>query len=106
MSNDKVWAIIDDIRELNCELIAKNARDGIHMVIENFDRIECLCLDHDLGEVLNGYDVLCHLFEVGKVPNHVQLVTSNPVGRANMANVLKHNEYKTKDGRNFYKVEK
>jgi hypothetical protein len=106
MSDNKVWAIIDDIRELNCELIAKNARDGLTMVMENFDRIECLCLDHDLGEVLNGYDVLCHLMYKGFVPDHVQLVTSNPVGRANMASVLERNGYETKDGRNFYKVEK
>lgn len=106
MSDNKVWAIIDDIRELNCELIAKNARDGIKMVMENFDRIECLCLDHDLGEAMNGYDVLCHLMYRNLVPNNVQLVTANPVGQVNMARVLEHYGYETKDGRNFYKVEK
>jgi hypothetical protein len=49
---------------------------------------------------------LCHLMYRGFVPDHVQLVTSNPVGRTNMARVLEHYGYETKDGRNFYKVEK
>lgn len=101
---EKVWAIIDDIRTLNCELIARTARDGIQMVIDNFDRIECLCLDNDLGELVEGYDVLCNLFYMDKVPNKVQLVTSNPVAQGKMSKLLQSNGYKTIDNRNFTKV--
>ena len=98
---EKVWAIIDDIRTLNCELVARTARDGIQMVVDNFDNIECLCLDNDLGEVVEGYDVLCHLMYMNKVPDKVQLVTSNPVAQQKMGKLLQSNGYKTIDNRNF-----
>lgn len=98
------WAIIDDIRELNCDLIAKTGEKGIAMMADNILDIECLCLDHDLGDekAMNGYDVLKVLFDRHLAPNHVQLVTSNPVGRYNMESLLIANNYKTIDGRNFF----
>lgn len=100
------WAIIDDIRELNCDLIAKTGEHGIEMMGEHIHEIECLCLDHDLGDqdAINGYEVLKILFQRQLVPRHVQLVTSNPVGRYNMEALLLANAYNTKDGRNFYKL--
>lgn len=100
----KKWLIIDDIRTLNCDIVARTAREGIKLMEEHFYEVECLCLDHDLGEALNGYDVLRELFLLEIVPDKVQLVTSNPVGRQNMEKVLLREGYSTKDGRNFEKV--
>lgn len=99
------YAIIDDVRELNCELIAKTGVDGIRMMIEHFDEVECLCLDHDLGDPgeMNGFEVLQSLLLRNLVPDHVQLVTSNPVGRQRMQNELLSRNYTTLDGIDFYK---
>lgn len=102
MAKDK-WAIIDDIRTLHCDLIAKSATEGITMVIEHFDEIECLCLDNDLGGHVEGYDVLCQLFILDKVPDKVQLVTSNPVAQNRMSKLLQYKGYVTIDNRNFTK---
>ena len=102
------WAIIDDIRELNCDFIAKDARAGIKMMTDHFDEIGTLCMDHDLGdaEEMNGYEVLKFLMLKGLVPDHVQMVTSNPVGRTNMANLLIAEGYETVDGINFLRKNK
>ena len=101
------WALIDDIRELNCDYTARNARDGLKMMTDHFDEIGTLCLDHDLGdeEEPTGFDVLKRLFFNNLVPDHVQLVTSNPVGRANMANLLEDNGYESSDGINFLRTQ-
>lgn len=101
------WAIIDDIRELNCDFIAKNGRDGLQMMTEHFDEIRVLCLDHDLGDVNEptGFDVLSSLMLRWLVPEEVQLVTSNPVGRDRMANLLMDNGYqKSVNGLVFRRV--
>jgi hypothetical protein len=69
-----------------------------------------LYLDHDLGpksKDKTGLDILKFMFRYlwncyrAKRPRFIQLVTSNPVGKQNMANILKDNGYKTKDGHNF-----
>lgn len=101
------WAIIDDFRELNCDLIAKSGLVGLEMMAANFEDIICLCLDHDLGnpDEMNGYEVLQELFLRNLVPEHVQLVTSNPIGRKNMTNLLIAEGYERSiDGLNFSKI--
>lgn len=97
------WAIIDDIRSLNCDYIARTPSEGVTMMKEHFSEIGTLCMDHDLNSVVTGYDVLRTLGEINLIPNHVQMVTSNPVGRTNMANYLMGIGYETRDGLNFYK---
>lgn len=97
------WAIIDDIRELHCDFIAKTPADGVKMMRDNFDEIGHLCMDHDLCSAVTGYDVLRTLGNMELIPEHVQMVTSNPVGRMNMANYLLGLGYETRDGINFYK---
>ena len=99
------WAIIDDIRELNCDFIAKTGWDGIAMMREHIVEIKTLCMDHDLGDAnaMNGFDVLYRLSLENLIPDHVQMVTSNPVGRMNMANFLLGKGFETRDGLNFYR---
>lgn len=50
-----------------------------------------LCLDHDLGNATEktGYDVICFLEEnTHFLPKEIFLVTSNPVGRQRMQQVI------------------
>jgi len=56
---------------------------------------DCVYLDHDLGDFYlgkekTGYDILCDI-EVGLTmkPKQIVLVTSNPVGRARMEQVIR-----------------
>ena len=79
--------LIDDQRNLKADIVARNGETGI-AILTAF-KIDALLLDHDLGEGMNGYDVVCFLEErTNLLPNTVELVTSNPVGRARMAQVL------------------
>lgn len=97
-----MWIIIDDKRDLNCDIIARNAKAGKEVLRRFVGQIECLCLDHDMGErELTGYDVAKWAIDEGFLPNKVQLVTSNPVGRENIANLLIANDYKRLDYSNF-----
>ncbi len=98
-----MWLLIGDVIDLYCDVIARTpeaARKILTVVGYEFD---CVCFDHDLGCQETGLDVLRYGIESETLPNHVQLVTSNPVGRQNMANLLTDNGYTSKDGINFYK---
>jgi hypothetical protein len=97
-----MWLLIDDIRDLNTDAIARTA--GAGKALLKAYPWECLCLDHDLGETSEtGYQVLLWAINENALPEKVQLVTSNPVGRANMAQTLLANGYRSKDGFNFQK---
>ena len=54
-------------------------------------------------EIDTGYDVMVWAIQNKLLPNRVQLVTSNPVGRKNMRMALEQEGYKTVDGINFKK---
>jgi hypothetical protein len=98
-----MWLLIDDIRDLNCDVIARTAKAGLKLLEQG--GWSTVCFDHDLGEdEATGYEVMAHAFLADwmKEVKHVQLVTSNPVGRTNMANLLKDEGYSSKDGINFY----
>lgn len=97
-----MWLLIDDVRNLNCDLTARTAAEGKQMLQEYAGQLECVCLDHDLGETETGYDVACWALERNLMPSHVQLVTSNPVGRKNISDALKVYKYSTLDGVNFF----
>ena len=77
-----MWLLIDDIRDLQCEVIARTPEAGMKLLA--LGGWECVCFDHDLGQDSTGYDVLVWAIENDYLPNMVQLVTSNPVGRDNM----------------------
>ena len=97
----KMWLIIDDTRELNCEAIARTAEAAKQLLKRNC--WECVCFDHDLGEGESGYDVMRWMFDMKIYPDHIQIVTSNPVGSKNMTSLLEEHKYVSKDGYNFYK---
>lgn len=88
--------LIDDFREFDVDHIAKTAQDGRQALL-SFP-VTHLYMDHDLGEYsdTDGYKVVTWALERGVCPAHVQLVTSNPVGRDNMARALENYGYQRK----------
>jgi hypothetical protein len=106
-----MWLMIDDQRNLNCELEARTAAEGRALLIQYAGQIECLCLDHDLGPCPvtginqeSGYDIALWALMNEIMPPRVQLVSANPVGRQNIANALGAYGYITRDGINFEQV--
>lgn len=100
--------LIDDCRNLDdMDLIARTYSVGISCLI--MLSVTHLYLDHDLGEEKTGYDILKFMADYSilgfkhKMPGFIQLVTSNPVGKENMKNLLISEGYSSKDGHNFYK---
>ena len=85
--------LIDDIREFDVDKIAKNAREGKLALLDH--DVTHLYMDHDLGDVdePTGYDVLTWAIMEGHCPDNVMFVTSNPVGRGNMAAALENAGY-------------
>ena len=94
--------LIDDVRDYDVDLIARNARAGKAALIMD---VTHLYLDHDLGDVdePTGYDVLVWAIEADYLPPNVFLVTANPVGRDRMVAALENAGYR-KDG-NWYRKE-
>lgn len=92
--------LIDDFREFHVDHIAKNARNGQKALLDF--PVTHLYMDHDLGDEdePTGYDVICWAIAHDCVPANVMMVTSNPVGRDNMAAALENIGY-TKQG-NWY----
>jgi len=98
-----MWLIIDDQRDLGCDIIARTAEAGRVVLTYMGFKFDGLCIDHDLGGKETGLDVLKYGVESKTLPNRIQLVTSNPVGRENMKNFLLDNDYSSVDGINFTK---
>lgn len=96
-----MWLLIDDVRDCNCDVIARTATSWREMLRRG--DWECVVFDHDLGHLTEtGYDVLVWAIENGFLPPKVQLVTSNPVGLDRMRAALESEGYKaTLDGRRF-----
>lgn len=104
----KYHILIDDLRNLNMDIICRTSQAGFRTVVAFSGDIECLYMDHDLGEEsqTDGYELLKKLYANDGInismPDKVQLVTSNPVGRQNMADLLISNGYiESPNGINF-----
>ncbi len=80
-----MWLLIDDQRDLNCEIIARNAEAGRIALACLHSQIETLALDNDLGPGEEGQDLLKWALAQGYVPSHVQLVTENHIAKEHMA---------------------
>lgn len=86
--------LIDDKRTLDVTVIARNYNDGIAALQER--QWDVLYLDHDLGDFTgpngserNGYHIVCFLEANPEfLPKRIEVVSSNPVGRSNIAAVL------------------
>jgi hypothetical protein len=97
-----MWLLIDDERNLKTEAVARTAEAGKKLLA--CGGWEVVCFDHDLAtEGETGYDVLVWGLEKGYIPNKVQLVTANPVGRSNMKAALIAAGYESRDNINFVK---
>lgn len=96
-----MWLLIDDCRDLGADIIARNPSAARRMLA--LGGWECVCFDHDLGSDESGYDIVVWAIEKQFLPPKIQLVTSNPVGRANMRAALEADGYSTNDGYNFTK---
>lgn len=96
-----MWLLIDDVRDLNCHITARTP-EAAKTVLPIHDW-EVICYDHDLAAEESGYDILKWAIENGYMAPHIQLVTSNPVGRQNMTHLLEADGYVSKDGYNFFK---
>jgi len=94
-----MWLLIDDERDLNCEVIARTPEAGRKLLA--LGGWECLCLDHDLGSGEDGYQIAKWAIESKLMPAKVQLVTSNPVGRSNIRALLEDNGWVTRNGFEF-----
>lgn len=82
--------LIDDVRSGRVDLICRTAREGIEALKEG--GITHLYLDNDLGVVggYDGIDILQWARDNDLVPPNVMLVTSNPVARKRMEELLMH----------------
>lgn len=102
-----MWLLIDDERNLDVDVIARTPEAGRYLMRLAYrgggNGWECICFDHDLGARETGYDLLVWGIENRLLPNRIQLVTSNPVGRKRMRQALEREGYKTIDGTNFRK---
>ena len=101
-----MWLLIDDERNLNTEVVARTV-EAARVVLQTDIQWERICFDHDLGSEMSGYDVLNWALSTNNLRTRkVQLVTSNPVGRQNMMNLLEDNGYThTYGGVNFEKLD-
>ena len=86
--------LIDDTRDLECSVIARNYWEGIKQLEANGPWDELL-LDHDLasydkhGRERTGYDIMLFLEQFPQhLPGKITLVTANPVGRDRMQTVI------------------
>ena len=93
--------LIDDLRELKMDHVARTAEVGRQALL-SFP-VTHLYMDHDLGTDETGYDVLVWALARSCVPDNVYFVTSNPVGRDNMAAALEAEGYQKKG--NWYRKE-
>ena len=101
-----MWLLIDDERNLNTEVVARTV-EAARVILATNIPWECICFDHDLGSEMSGYDVLNWALSTNNLRTRkIQLVTSNPVGRQNMMNLLEDNGYThTYGGVSFEKLD-
>lgn len=94
--------LVDDTRDLGADIITRTYEASI-TVARMLARLEIthIMLDHDLGSRLQnetGYDLLKEILEKSHRPK-VQVITSNPVGRDRIVELLKDHGYtKENDG--------
>jgi hypothetical protein len=81
-----MYLLIDDCRTFG-DAIARHSRAA--KLLLPLRCWTCVAFDHDLGyQSEDGYQILVWALENGHLPNMVELVTSNPVGRARMTAAL------------------
>lgn len=80
--------LIDDMRTVPNAVIARDFKTGLQMLEDQ--SWDVLLIDHDLGEEKTGYDIMCWLEEhPEKVPKRIICVSSNPVGRKRIEQIIR-----------------
>ena len=82
--------LIDDIRNLKADKIARTFEEGINALLYE-GHWDLLLLDHDLGQKdgLDGTGIMNWIEQnLEYKPSKIQLVTSNPVGRQRMQVII------------------
>jgi hypothetical protein len=99
-----MYLLIDDVRDLGADAIARNPAAARRLLA--LGGWETVGFDHDLGDVNveTGYQVLVWAIDNNFLPNHVQLVTSNPAGRMRMAAALRYAGFDEENPSNFRRV--
>jgi len=98
---EKMYVLIDDIRDINT-LTNEYVRDDQKITIRTFDdgmnfvkhtnlTDVALLMDNDLGDSVGkeGSDILAHAIDHRNYPCLIVLVTSNPVARQKMINMIR-----------------
>jgi len=93
-----MYLLIDDVRNFHCDIIARTAEAGKKILTFLHKDIDCLGIDHDLGGAETGYDIVVWALQQSFLPNRVQIVTMNPVGRKAMESLLIEQGYVHSEG--------
>lgn len=93
--------LIDDMRNIDVDVIARNGEAGLKLL--GYNIWSALYIDHDLGDGINGYQVITRMLENEKIvlPTYVMIVSSNPVGRENIGRALEYSGYTRKTPSEF-----
>ena len=66
------------------------------------ERCSQLFIDHDLGTIKDGYNLMCELEAQNIIPNIVTIVSANPVGVRRISALLEANGF-TKNGKSWHR---
>jgi len=87
-----MWLLIDDLRQsMGCDAVARTSKAAKIFLRNN--TWECVIFDNDLGEAVEGYQIMQWAIDNCYLPNHIQLVTSNPVALERMQHMLRGEGY-------------
>lgn len=96
--------MIDDKRDMPYGVIARDYESGKKMLA--LGGWDALYIDHDLGDPKTGYDLITWAADIGPkydfLPDKIVIISSNPVGRDNIARVLRKSGFKEL-GNHFYR---
>lgn len=83
--------LIDDLRDIQADVIARNFDAGIH-ALKELGPFDVLFLDHDYGDpdpAKNGEGIMKFLEENPQyLPKTIRIVSANPVGRQRMQVII------------------
>ena len=91
VNENEYHLLIDDMKDLGVENVARTASQGKQMLRDN--PVTHLYIDHDLGCKESGYDIVNWAIEQKLLPRWIQIVSHNPVGVQNIERALKAEGY-------------
>lgn len=98
-----IYILVDDVRDLSgMDIICRTGEAGYEVLGHYLPTKVHLYIDHDLGIGMTGYQLIRKLLEMEKCPHRIQIVSSNPVGVANIGAALTNAGYsKALNGRDY-----